>query len=155
MPQKDTLDNLRTPVCFRILSSSFTSVSIFSLSCYSIVSISVDGTTLRPIYSGWTVPLLFERSWNYTQPEFVNLLCPGIGSQPGGPVRQPYLTYRLGRLHRLAKIDSSKSIPGLLKRLQITHTGRLMAGSLKVHKIENFFDSDFGICVISLLVMHK
>ncbi len=27
--------------------------------------------------------------------------------------------------------------------------------SLKVHKIENFFDSDFGICVISLLVMPK
>ncbi len=27
--------------------------------------------------------------------------------------------------------------------------------SLKVHKIENFFDSDFGICVISLLVMSK
>ncbi len=26
---------------------------------------------------------------------------------------------------------------------------------LKVHKIENFFDSDFGICVISLLVMSK
>ncbi len=26
---------------------------------------------------------------------------------------------------------------------------------LKVHKIENFFDSDFGICVISLLVIHK
>ncbi len=26
---------------------------------------------------------------------------------------------------------------------------------LKVNKIENFFDSDFGICVISLLVMHK
>ncbi len=28
-------------------------------------------------------------------------------------------------------------------------------GTLKVHKIENFFDFDFGICVISLLVMHK
>jgi hypothetical protein len=27
--------------------------------------------------------------------------------------------------------------------------------ALKVHKIENFFDSDFVICVISLLVMHK
>jgi hypothetical protein len=27
--------------------------------------------------------------------------------------------------------------------------------SLKVHKIENFFDSDFGIRVISLLVMTK
>jgi hypothetical protein len=26
---------------------------------------------------------------------------------------------------------------------------------LKVHKIENFFDSDFGICVISLLFMSK
>jgi hypothetical protein len=25
----------------------------------------------------------------------------------------------------------------------------------KEHKIENFFDSDFGICVISLLVMSK
>jgi hypothetical protein len=29
------------------------------------------------------------------------------------------------------------------------------ASGLKIHKIENFFDSDFGICVISLLVMHK
>jgi hypothetical protein len=27
--------------------------------------------------------------------------------------------------------------------------------SLKLHKIENFFDSDFGICVISLLGMSK
>ncbi len=27
--------------------------------------------------------------------------------------------------------------------------------ALKVHKIENFFDSDFGICVSSLLVMSK
>ncbi len=26
---------------------------------------------------------------------------------------------------------------------------------LKVHKIEHFFDSDFGICIISLLVMSK
>ena len=26
---------------------------------------------------------------------------------------------------------------------------------LKVHKIENFFDSDFGICVFSLLFMSK
>ncbi len=31
----------------------------------------------------------------------------------------------------------------------------LLAVFLKVHKIENFFDSDFGICVISLLVMSK
>ncbi len=26
---------------------------------------------------------------------------------------------------------------------------------LKVHKIENFFASDFGICIVSLLVMSK
>ncbi len=31
----------------------------------------------------------------------------------------------------------------------------LATAYLKVHKIENFFYSDFGICVISLLVMHK
>ena len=36
---------------------------------------------------------------------------PGIDSQHGGPVRQPYLSYRSARLHRLAE-----SIPGLLKR---------------------------------------
>ncbi len=48
-------------------------------------------------------------------PEFVNLLRgPGIHSQPGGPVWQPYLKYRPAGLHRLAE-----SIPGLLKRLQI------------------------------------
>jgi len=39
-------DNLRTPVCFRILSSSLTCVSIFSVCCYSIVSISVVGPLL-------------------------------------------------------------------------------------------------------------
>jgi hypothetical protein len=41
MPQKETLDKFRTPVSFRILSSSLTSVTIFSVCCYSIVSISV------------------------------------------------------------------------------------------------------------------
>ncbi len=41
MPQKDTLEMLCTPVCFRILSMSFSSVSIFFVCCYSSVSISV------------------------------------------------------------------------------------------------------------------
>ncbi len=31
----------------------------------------------------------------------------------------------------------------------------LVVGPLKVHKIENCFDSDFGICIVSLLVVHK
>jgi len=36
------------------------------------------------------------------EPVFVNLLrSPGIDSQPGGPVRQPSLSYRPARLHRL------------------------------------------------------
>ncbi len=49
------------------------------------------------------------------EPEFVNLFreSTGIDSQPGGPVRQSYLTYRPARLQRVAE-----SIPGLLKGLQ-------------------------------------
>ncbi len=48
---------------------------------------------------------------------------PGIDSQPGGPVRQPDLLYRLARLHRLAE-----SIPGLLKCLQIRAQATLASG---------------------------
>jgi hypothetical protein len=40
----------------------------------------------------------------YTEPVFLNLLRSlWIDSQPGGPVRQPYLTFRPARLHRLAE----------------------------------------------------
>ncbi len=62
-----------------------------------------------------------SQSQSSTEPEFVNLLrSTGIDSQPGGPVRQPYLTYRLARLQSLhGGIDSLESIPGLLKLLQI------------------------------------
>jgi hypothetical protein len=39
-----------------------------------------------------------------TEPEFVNILRSlGIDSQPGRPVRQPYLTHWPARLHRLAE----------------------------------------------------
>jgi hypothetical protein len=38
------------------------------------------------------------------EPVFVDLLrSPGIDSQPGGPVRKPYLSYWPARLHGLAK----------------------------------------------------
>ncbi len=40
-PRRTPWMMLRTPVCFCILSSSLASVSIFSVCCYSIVSISV------------------------------------------------------------------------------------------------------------------
>ncbi len=40
----------------------------------------------------------------HPEPKFLNLLkSPEIDSQPGGPVRHPYLTYRTARLHRLAE----------------------------------------------------
>jgi hypothetical protein len=40
----------------------------------------------------------------HSEPIFADLLwSPGIDSQPGGPVRQPYFSYRPARLHRLAK----------------------------------------------------
>jgi hypothetical protein len=55
------------------------------------------------------------------EPLFVKLLrSPGIDSQPGGPLRQPYLTYRRARLHWLAE-----SIPWnrLLGSLKFTNSG--------------------------------
>ncbi len=49
------------------------------------------------------------------EPEFVNLLrSPGINSQPGGPVLQPYLTYRPARLQKLAKSIPWNQFPGSL-----------------------------------------
>ncbi len=47
------------------------------------------------------------------------------------------------------------SRPCILYNNQLKRTSTIRTVQLKVHKIENFFDSDFGICVISLLVMHK
>ncbi len=62
---------------------------------------------------------------SFPEPVFVNLLrSPGIDAQPGGPVRQPYLTYWPARLHRLAE-----SIPG------IDSTGFL-----------NFYNYEFWLC---------
>jgi hypothetical protein len=52
-------------------------------------------------------PAPFAFDAPYTEPVSVNFLRrPGIDSQPVGPVRlvrQPYLTYRPARLHRLAE----------------------------------------------------
>ncbi len=49
----------------------------------------------------------FVSAWNVNrsaEPVFVNLSrSPGIDSQPDGPVRQPYLSYRPARLHRLVE----------------------------------------------------
>ncbi len=56
----------------------------------------------------------------YPEPIFVDLLrCPGINSQAGGLVRQPYLSYRPAGLQNAGGIDISESIPGLRKRLEI------------------------------------
>jgi hypothetical protein len=48
-----------------------------------------------------------------SEPVFVNLLRnPGIVSQPGVTVRQPYLSYRPARLHRLAESISRNRFLG-------------------------------------------
>ncbi len=47
---------------------------------------------------------LWKPASDSSEPEFVNFSrSPGIDSQSGGPVRQPYLTYRSTRLHMLAE----------------------------------------------------
>jgi hypothetical protein len=48
-----------------------------------------------------------------------------------------------------------KHLSILLLPIPVTSITFPWSSSLKVHKIENFLDSDFGICVISLIVMSK
>jgi hypothetical protein len=60
----------------------------------------------------------------FTEMECRARICicsPGVDSQPGWPIRQPYLSYRPARLHttQAVGIDSSESIPGLHSRLKI------------------------------------
>jgi hypothetical protein len=51
---------------------------------------------------GFTFAALIETAG--TEPGFVNFLrSPGIDSQPGGLIRQPYLTYWPAKLQRLAE----------------------------------------------------
>ncbi len=46
----------------------------------------------------------YPRSTDHAESVFVDLLrSPGMDSQPGRPVRQPYLKYQPARLHRLAE----------------------------------------------------
>ncbi len=92
-----------------------------------------------------------------TNPEldFLNFSGPGIDSRRAG-------TTTIFLLVILAPIDCSK-IPSLYSFVCSAKYHRIVDCPtvssvdlwLKVHKIENFFDFDFGICVISLLVMHK
>ncbi len=61
--------------------------------------------------AGWWVNLIV--AYMYTEPVFVNLLRSlKIDSQPGGPVRQPFLWYRPGRLHRLVESISRNRFLG-------------------------------------------
>ncbi len=54
--------------------------------------------------AGWWVNLIVAYMYNEPVFLFVNLLRSlKIDSQPGGPVRQPFLWYRPGRLHRLVE----------------------------------------------------
>ncbi len=72
----------------------------------------LTNTFLTIICVSTTHGQVFLSAKQNTEPEFVNLFrSPGIDFQPGGPVRQPYLTYRPARLHRLTGgIDSLGSV---------------------------------------------
>jgi hypothetical protein len=53
--------------------------------------------------------------YDRSEPVFADLLWgPGIDFQPGGPVRQPYVSYRHVRQHRLAKSIPRKRFLGSL-----------------------------------------
>jgi hypothetical protein len=58
---------------------------------------------------------------------------PGIDSQPGGPVWQPYLVYRLARLHRLAEWITQNRFLGSLNvykyRLRLHWLAELVPGN--------------------------
>jgi hypothetical protein len=77
-------------------------------------------------------PPLAGRGNVATEPVFVNILgSPVIDSQPGGPVRQPYLSYWPARLDRLAE----------------SITRNRFLGSLNVYK--------YGLSVLSKTCRHR
>ncbi len=67
---------LCSPVCFRILSSFFTSVSIFSVCCYCIYSISVITTMLPMQTTEWLhLVLYFSTEYHDSGNTIIILLC--------------------------------------------------------------------------------
>jgi hypothetical protein len=79
----------------------FSMQSVYSPLCMQFIIY-----TLPAIFLPSPSCIYFSQAVNPQQPEpvFVNLLgSPGIDSQPGGPVRQPYLLYLPAMLHRLAE----------------------------------------------------
>ncbi len=50
---------------------------------------------------------------------WARIVSPGIDSQPGGPVRQPYFDEPARQATEAGWIDALESTPGLLERLKI------------------------------------
>jgi hypothetical protein len=94
---------------------------------------------------------------------FPGLVCLYCCSQIGRPILGIYIsltdTWMLELGTRpLSFISGNTSIGWIFGTVWDFHTSCKLGSRvlpLKVHKIENFFDSDFGICVISLLVRSK
>jgi hypothetical protein len=67
-------------------------------------------------------PHLTERKWQHIVGKAMHeCQCksfkePGLDSQPGGSVRQPYLLYRLTRLHRLVELIPRNRFLGKLDK---------------------------------------
>jgi hypothetical protein len=75
------------------------------------------GQTLRPNFKSTASLCLYQADihgcW-LAESVFLNLLrSPGIDFQHGGPVRQPYVSYRPARLHRLAESISRNRFLGI------------------------------------------
>ncbi len=79
----------------------------------------------------------------------VPLRSPGIDSQPGGPLRQPFLPYRTARLHRLAesipeRFSSLRPLREFTQKLahpEENHLGR--NGPQTVTQCRNSFSKSF------------
>jgi hypothetical protein len=80
-----------------------------------VTHLSLHPMPLPPGYRSKVESRHFAHLWVQPEPVFVNLLrSPGICSQPGGPVRQPYLLYQPTRLHRLAELIPRNRFQGSL-----------------------------------------
>jgi hypothetical protein len=84
---------------------------------------------------------------------------PGTTGKRGQGVGEGYLHTAELQVNEVpldtAELQVSRAQEWTQGRGRVQGMGTFTQQSLKVHKIENFFDSDFGICLISLLVKLK
>ncbi len=114
--------------CWQIRALSFTRGHLFVLEQTRITGcLSSSHPALCSLLCFSTIfPSDQSPNFKATEPEFVNLLRgSGKDFQPGGPVQQPYLTYRHARLHRLAESIPWKRFLGFFNVFKYTGSGKV------------------------------